>query len=513
MVNKGYYWQHHQYDPSYSYLFNGLGIIGGHSPHHTNHPGTPLQSLIALILSLEYHWAALTQTELLPLNERVVLNPEYFLHLANTVLVILFLGMMLVVGRLGQKYLSSPIQWLTLQAPLLLCYTPIVQLYLVKPEVVILILGQCLVAMLLIYVFRPGVERNLSFAIALGALLGISLATKLTTIPWLLVLLLIPTWKCRGILLVSTVTAFIAGTLPIASRYIQIRNFLIMIISHPGNYEAGHWGNTSLLQLIKKQAAFFMQDPTFFIITGFVLLMLVFTWVKGRKTIETDHILKRSCLVTGLFFLMLVIQMGLTVIELPKAHYLLPTMSLAGLALSLAFYQLSSNRPAWLNKKPLLPVILSLFLGGILLTNGIKTADYLSWIKKDSQIWAKANHIFKHRYSHCGRIYPYRGESPEVAMLFAYNSSHAFIRPLITEYYPNTLFLLHTKFKGKKRYHLFSFKKKIFDKVEQEHLFNYYPCLMMAGIRRPVNFSNTSPVRITWHFSHEHVRFFEVTPR
>ena len=38
-------------DPAYQYLFNGLLILNGHSPYHIDHPGTPVQILIAGVVS------------------------------------------------------------------------------------------------------------------------------------------------------------------------------------------------------------------------------------------------------------------------------------------------------------------------------------------------------------------------------------------------------------------------------------------------------------------------------
>src|SRR4029079_1248187 len=48
----GPYWFSENLDPSYAYLLNSLNISNLHRPNHIDHPGTPVQTLGAVIIRI-----------------------------------------------------------------------------------------------------------------------------------------------------------------------------------------------------------------------------------------------------------------------------------------------------------------------------------------------------------------------------------------------------------------------------------------------------------------------------
>jgi hypothetical protein len=75
-------------DPTYAYLLNGLNILQSIPPAHTDHPGTTVQLLAALVIGIEWrirHWFGST----LGLVESVLRDPESYLNHINLVLVML----------------------------------------------------------------------------------------------------------------------------------------------------------------------------------------------------------------------------------------------------------------------------------------------------------------------------------------------------------------------------------------------------------------------------------------
>ncbi len=74
-------------DPAYQYLFAGVDILLGNSPGHTDHPGTPLQTLIAAIIPFTWGVSRLVGATQLSTLNAVLANPE--LYLASTSLVLL----------------------------------------------------------------------------------------------------------------------------------------------------------------------------------------------------------------------------------------------------------------------------------------------------------------------------------------------------------------------------------------------------------------------------------------
>ena len=76
-------------DPAYQYLFNGLLILNGHSPYHIDHPGTPVQILIAGVIYISWSVAKILGLYHDTLDLSVGTHPEAYLQIISYVLVLL----------------------------------------------------------------------------------------------------------------------------------------------------------------------------------------------------------------------------------------------------------------------------------------------------------------------------------------------------------------------------------------------------------------------------------------
>ena len=77
-------------DPAYQYLFAAVDILQGHAPAHTDHPGTPVQSLIAIMILLVWGIRRLVGLAGQGLFESVLSSPE--LYMASVSAILLMLG-------------------------------------------------------------------------------------------------------------------------------------------------------------------------------------------------------------------------------------------------------------------------------------------------------------------------------------------------------------------------------------------------------------------------------------
>src|SRR5579872_3982320 len=73
------------YDPAYIYLFNGLGLVEGYVPHHTDHPGTPLQLLIGLVVFVAHAAMRVIGMAESDIGASVMAEPETYLAVASAV--------------------------------------------------------------------------------------------------------------------------------------------------------------------------------------------------------------------------------------------------------------------------------------------------------------------------------------------------------------------------------------------------------------------------------------------
>ena len=107
-------------DPSYQYLFAGVDILLGHSPVHTDHPGTPLQTLIAGIIATTWVGLRILGVSSAGLFDSVLLMPEVFLCATSVFLLTLTCLASFYLGRIAYKVTQNFSMALAFQvAPLL----------------------------------------------------------------------------------------------------------------------------------------------------------------------------------------------------------------------------------------------------------------------------------------------------------------------------------------------------------------------------------------------------------
>ena len=100
---------YHDSDPAYQYLLNGLLILQGNTPYHIDHPGTPVQTLIAGVIYISWWFAKSFGLLGINLDISVGMYPEVYLQIVSYILVSLnciasyILGIQLLktTGRIG----------------------------------------------------------------------------------------------------------------------------------------------------------------------------------------------------------------------------------------------------------------------------------------------------------------------------------------------------------------------------------------------------------------------------
>ena len=204
-------------DPEYCYLFNSLNILKFYVPFHIDHPGTTLQILGALVLSLR---GAISNLSFSPsvIQTSVLLDPEAYLSVINLVLngliftITFFSGMKLF--HASNKLLPA----LTLQLSVLCFFSVHSALVRVSPEPLLIFAVLLLSLILIPEVFINQGETlrraNIIRPALAGIGLGFGIATKVTFFPLLLLLFIFDGLKKRLIVLAAGIAAFVFFTLP-----------------------------------------------------------------------------------------------------------------------------------------------------------------------------------------------------------------------------------------------------------------------------------------------------------
>jgi hypothetical protein len=476
----GPYWLGMNSDPEYAYLLNFLNIIQLKTPGHTDHPGTPLQIFGGIIIQITYLVQSLAHSVTTSVTETVLQNPDFYLVTVNTILLIITTICLLLLGFISFSLDRNIILSLLLQlAPFL--STTLDAAPRVSPEILLLCLTQLLVILLLFYLYSE-VDRLPKFSLAIGAILGLGIAVKVTFLPLLLVILLLPGLRQKGIAILSTIGTFFLATLPILSQYPRLFNWLTSIATHTGHYGGGNQGLIDVSGLPSTFAVLLEHDRLFFYIISlsalnFLIVTFYFSWYRSKEPIsQNSHqgfAIKKLYRLFACLLSIVLVQLLLT-LKHPNIHYLIPSMGLCGL---LILVQVSLV--AQILTPVLKPIILSsigLFAFGIcvvaispnIYNKILQKAEFnKSYIGEIQTI----NSLIQQKYPLCTHVRYYRSSDRAYALKFGNDfAANQFSQPL-QSMYPNAVF-----------YNIWSRKYESFNQeLNLNTLLNEKKCVIFQG--------------------------------
>ena len=344
-------------DPDYAYLMNGLEVLTFYPPSFNNHPGTTLEMLAALVnlgtwlVCLPFHGMGLVRD--------VLSKSQFYMGANNAILVMLIAAAVLWFADRVRQVTGSMAAALAGQASLLLCFPAMIALDRVTPEPLLLAATFVLAGVLAPAAFGK-IKNGERTAAAVGALLGFCIATKITALPLIPLLLLLPGWRLRkraGLFLLGGMIFF---TLPTAHHYPQMLSWMTGMATHSGSYGSGAPGLPAGPVLLERARALFGQTPEFFI------AVIVYCGLLAAGPRALRRLMAVCALVVAAQLFM--------VLKQPEPRYLAPVVAVVALADAGIVAALLSRGAAWA------AAVLALLLAG-LCNNVLSTAA-----------WAKTNH-------------------------------------------------------------------------------------------------------------------------
>jgi len=332
-----YFWTPNQ-DPDYAYLVDSLNIVNSTEPGMFQHPGTTLSMLGAGVILVSYFIQSQLTPAIAPLNQAVLENPELYLTLISAVLMAITAGGLIALGAVAIRVSRDLYLSLLLQTTPLLMALPIMgyEPSRVAPEVLLFSCSQFLVVFLVLYFYRERVERSPWFCIALGLTMGTGMATKVTFLPLLLFLMLLPGIRLKGLAIAAAVVAFIVGTLPVLGKYQRALGWWFKVGTHEGAYGRGDVGILNPLSILG-QIAEMIDKSLVFIGLGILLtvlclaILLLAVYGTGLwKVPIADGASRRLLLLTMLTAIAFWFQIILTIKEHSQLRYLTPMIGLSG---------------------------------------------------------------------------------------------------------------------------------------------------------------------------------------
>lgn len=221
-------------DPVYAYLMNGLTFaLGSTDIGHTDHPGTPLQLFIAFLIHIVGWFRGSTN-----LATDVITHPESYLRIISIALIFINCVLLWLLGlfafkNLRNKNLAVFIQLIPLSTFQLINFLPIVAC-----ESFITFLSFGIAACILLYDNKN--EDSIKLLVIIALLTALSVATKISTLPILIVpFFFFEKIKSKIAYLLLTLLFIFLFISPALGKLGNFAGFLEKLATHTGKYGSG----------------------------------------------------------------------------------------------------------------------------------------------------------------------------------------------------------------------------------------------------------------------------------
>ena len=339
-------------DPSYPYLFNGLLLLDKLSPTHIDHPGTPLQILIAILVYSQWSYLKLIGA----INSDVILavmaSPEQFLLFISRVLLALNVFAVFFIGKKIYTETQNIFLSIFCQCSFFTygIYGP--KLLYPAPESLVAFFSLILIAVLSPVIFRPDISAKQQTRIAFfaGAIYGVGLAIKLTFLPMGGLLLLLKGTRNFVIGGTTAICAWLVAILPIIKKLPLFFNWTSNIVAHTGQYGKGEIGLINNSEIMIRMKSLISAYPFFYFAITLFLIFLLYIGLcfircklssTGALTVLENHFAK----VISIFLLVCLTQTFI-VLKHFGPHYMFAALPIAFVGTSVLILLVLKQQPS-----------------------------------------------------------------------------------------------------------------------------------------------------------------------
>jgi hypothetical protein len=349
-------------DPAYQYLLNGLLVLNGHTPFHIDHPGTPVQILIAGVLYVTWSVATLLGLLQESLDISVGTHSERYLQIISYVLVLMNCMASYILGH--QIFKSTLNIWLAffVQASAVAFGVVFVRMSYPEPESLLILASMLLIASLAPSIFEPtteGKQTSVWRKVLPGVVCGFGVAVKLTFIPMLAMLFLLRSTKSIAVSILATLLSWFVWVSPMLPELPRFFNWIGGIATHSGQYGSGKTEFIDPKEILPRLHSLTQLFDLWFIVAfclfGSALGILFWALFKIIRR-DNSHgdvrsVLKLAVIPSVLF--LICIGQTILVLKHPGARYMIPALILEGVGI------------AWLVQRiPKLPILVKLSTPG-----------------------------------------------------------------------------------------------------------------------------------------------------
>lgn len=425
-------------DPSYAYLFNALSVSQGLPVGHLDHPGTPVQSMGAIVINcinfINHKSDVISE---------VLMNPEYYLNSIFIVITVINTIMLLTLGIICYRLTKK--LWISLIIELTPFFssTLLASNLSVLPEPLLLFASLILTLSLVILFFTDKYLKLILFLSIISV--GLGIASKIIFFPLLFIpLFSLPKIKTKICFILGLIVSFYLFTIPIIIFYLDLYKWIKALLFHSGQHGQGENEIINASTYLINIFDIFKEEPIFSIILFVAIITISFTlilFIKSKLLKNKPNYIQKKQL--AIFFSLIVAQIFqlLLVAKHPGPQYIIPALCLSSLTLVITIYFLSKLLPlySFFKKSQFLALIIYCTL--ILTIHQIfQINEFYFRLKKNNSEIMDINKIVEEQYSKETIISYYRSSSKFYAMRFGNTFARDAYSAYLTNLYPNIYF-------------------------------------------------------------------------
>jgi len=304
-------------DPEYAYLFNGLTVARlRFELGHIDHPGTPLQIIIALVI-----WIVQLFNNHQSMVENVISNPELYLKITFYVVLSINVIALFYLGKTA-TLIQGKLSGLLLQIMPFTSIIFIAYLERVRPINFQFSILAFLFILCLYYIDKGFVKWNQEkFNRLFAILVAVSLSLKISSFPIILVpFFLITERKNKFRFVLYTIVLFFLFSFPILIRHHKFFEWISDLFIHSGRYGRGNSNIVDLSIVITNFKTLYQNNRFLYIVQVFTFIY-IFGGLLLKQYLPSNSG-KYLRLLTGL--LVTVILQTLLVVKHFALHYFIP---------------------------------------------------------------------------------------------------------------------------------------------------------------------------------------------
>lgn len=309
-------------DPEYAYLLNGLLLAGLHPDvPFVYHPGTPMICLTAIVMRVVHLFRPGPG-----LVADVMANPE--LYIRATVITANWIAAVAIalLGWVAYRRTKRILQAVMLQALPFVHTLSLEPLSRLIPEALMTAMVSLWIIWLLCLVIPSGNERQgKRNYLVFGFLYGLSVAVKLTFIPYIFIpLLALRRWRDRFRFAGVSLVTFIVFAFPVLFRHTYFVNWVKGILTHTGKYGSGDRGVINPAEFAEHLQLLMNHNRVLLIASVLLAAVLLVFRIRNRTMSAAMQFRYRL----GIAFLLTVALQFMMAAKQFSYHYMLPAILL-----------------------------------------------------------------------------------------------------------------------------------------------------------------------------------------